>query len=107
MSLENYARSTRTKIEQIEDMIIKTDDEEQQKRLKNVIAARKYRLWNRASKQDIQDQLTQRNQQVQAMMKILSEELPKDLMKKVSLRICDETPRMEANKATNKIAQIF
>ena len=50
MSLENYARSTRTKIEQIEDMIIKTDDEEQQKRLKNVIAARKYRLWNRASK---------------------------------------------------------
>ena len=37
-------------------------------------------------------------------MQILSEELPQDMMKRVSARICTETPKMQVDRAIHSIA---
>ena len=45
--------------------------------------------------------------QVQMIMQILAEELPSELMKRVGNRICNETPKMQVNRAVSQIANIY
>ena len=98
-AFDKYESQTREKItfhqQQIADLEAgqhtdKTDGEI--RRHKNIVSAYESRLLKRAMQEDLRSQVEARDQQQDAIMQILHEELPTTLLSRVIKRISEETP---------------
>lgn len=88
---------TLRKIEEIKMKIKNTYDKKEIKRLKNMISAYVSRLHKRETVQQLKEQVFLRDQQMAAILKVLQEEIPVNMMTNVLKRIRRETP---ANSST-------